>query len=143
MIERSGLERRIADALTEEGIEFEFESEKITYYKAVRGGLCNDCGSSSCVKTHTYLVDFYIPEFDFYIEAKGYWKGGSRAKHVAVRKANPEKDIRFIFEYDNWMTKKKKSRYTDWCKKNKFDYFVRVPGTKARKEVLLNGEWFK
>jgi len=67
---------------------------------------------------HEYLVDFTITRKDgsvFYIESKGYFDSADRAKHLAIRKAHPGLDIRFVFMTNNLIHPKSKTRYTDWA----------------------------
>lgn len=47
---------------------------------------------------------------------------------IAVKEFNPELDIRFYFPYDNKLRKSSKTRYSDWCRKNGFPFYVgKVP----------------
>tara|TARA_R110000803_G_scaffold62280_1_gene122543 strand:- start:80 stop:484 length:405 start_codon:yes stop_codon:yes gene_type:complete len=78
----------------------------------------------------------YVPDFivhrrgapDLIIEVKGYLSSDDRAKMIAVKRDNPTLDIRFIFSRDNYLNKRSKTKYSDWCIKNKFPYAVnRVP----------------
>ena len=53
-----------------------------------------------------YLVKQYIPDFSItfkdgrilYIEAKGWLRSEDRTKMIAVKKANPDLDIRLLFQ---------------------------------------------
>jgi hypothetical protein len=38
-----------------------------------------------------YIPDFYLPEYDLYIEVKGYWTDAARHKMKDVQKRNPVK----------------------------------------------------
>lgn len=77
----------------------------------------------------------YIPDFvvvlptgrTIYIEAKGYLRPGDRVKMIAVKQANPELDIRFIFAADNKLHKNTETRYSDWCRKHGFPYAIHRP----------------
>jgi hypothetical protein len=79
-----------------------------------------------------YLLQFeYIPDFiidkkteKIYIECKGYLQPSDRRKMIAVKKQHPDLDIRIIFQRDNWLTKKKKQRYSDWAEKNGFKWAI-------------------
>lgn len=89
-----------------------------------------------------HLTRAYVPDFvidlsggrKLYIEAKGYLRPGDRTKMIAVKKANPDLDIRFVFAKDNILYKGSKSRYSDWCKTNGFLYHVGLDIPK---------EWFR
>jgi hypothetical protein len=74
-----------------------------------------------------YLPDFIIILKDGtrrYIEAKGYFRSDDRTKLLAVKQAHPQADIRIVFSQDNKLTKRAKSKYSDWCKKNGFLYSI-------------------
>ena len=44
-------------------------------------------------KEHSYTPDFYLADFDVYLEIKGYWWGNDKAKMDAVKLQHPEKRI--------------------------------------------------
>lgn len=45
---------------------------------------------------HNYIPDFYVPEFDVYIEVKGRYPESDKKKMTLVVKQNPDKRIYFI-----------------------------------------------
>ncbi len=40
-----------------------------------------------------YIPDFYLPDYDVYIEVKGYWTDAAKYKMKAVLEVNPVKII--------------------------------------------------
>ena len=95
---RSNLEKNIADLLTGLGVSYEYESEKLGY-----------------TIEHHYTPDFVLPNYT-YLEAKGYWAPEDRRKILAVKKSNPEIDIRMVFQSPyNTISKKSKTTYAKWC----------------------------
>lgn len=52
-------------------------------------------------KVHRYSPDFYLPDFDCYLEIKGYWWGNDREKMSLVRAQNPDKKI-IVIEKDEY-----------------------------------------
>ena len=48
----------------------------------------------------TYTPDFYLPEFDCYIEIKGYWREDAKKKFSLFKEKYPEINIR-IFDKNN------------------------------------------
>ena len=48
---------------------------------------------------------------------------------LATKEANPNLDIRMLFMRDQWCTKKKRKRYSDWCNDHgiKFAFGTSVP----------------
>lgn len=47
-------------------------------------------------KQKSYTPDFYLPQFDLYLEVKGYWWGEDKKKMKAVKKAHSDRKIVFI-----------------------------------------------
>lgn len=102
---RSKYEQQIYQHVEENGLTVEFEPFKLPYL--VKGN---------------YLPDFVLPN-GIIVEAKGYFDSRARAKMVAVKKHNPELDIRFVFM--NSRTKLRKgsqATYADWCEKHGFPF---------------------
>lgn len=44
-------------------------------------------------RQRNYIPDFYLPDYDAYIEVKGYWTDAARHKMKDVQKRNPVKII--------------------------------------------------
>ena len=98
---RSKLEERIADLLEGLGVSYEYESTKIPY-----------------TIQHHYSPDFVLPNYT-YLEAKGYWAPEDRRKILAVKKDNPDVDIRMVFQSPfNKISKKSKTTYAQWCERH-------------------------
>lgn len=105
MAYRSGLEVKIADLLSSLGVTYEYESTKIPYVLQ-----CN------------YTPDFLLPN-GIYLEAKGQLTEEDRRKMKAVKAANPDLDIRFVFQSPyNKIYKGSKTTYAKWCEKHGFPY---------------------
>ena len=98
---RSKLEEKVAILLQELGITYEYESTKVPY-----------------TIQHHYTPDFVLPNYT-YLETKGYWDAADRRKILAVKKANPEIDLRMVFQAPyNTISKKSKTTYALWCEKH-------------------------
>lgn len=78
---RSNWEIELAEMLTELGIAFEFEPKRF-YFRAER---------------ESYLPDFYLPEFDCWIEVKGYMDQRSE-KRVRLFKKYHKDSAFFLYE---------------------------------------------
>ena len=124
---RSKAEREFAERLTSRGIAWEYESERLQYLS-------------------DYSPDFVIRRKDgtvLYIEFKGYLKPSDRSKLVKVKRHNPDKDIRIVFQRPgNRIRKGSPTTYADWAEKNGFPWADRVvpddwvgPGRKGRRKV--------
>ena len=48
----------------------------------------------------TYTPDFYIPEWDLYIEIKGWWRDDAKIKFNAFKKKYPNKNIKVLRKKD-------------------------------------------
>lgn len=103
---RSGLEERLGKHLDKHAIPYLYEVEKFAY-----------------VTESKYTPDFFLPN-GVIIEAKGFFKPSDRRKMLAVKKAHPHLDIRFVFQRNNTLSKQSKTTYGDWCDKHGFLYCI-------------------
>ena len=95
---RSGLEKQVADLLSELGVSYEYESKKISY-----------------VIQHHYTPDFILPNHVI-LECKGYWDAAYSRKIKTIKKDNPDIDLRMVFQAPfNTISKKSKTTYAQWC----------------------------
>ena len=98
---KSKLEERIATLFVTLGVQYKYESEKIYY-----------------TIQHHYCPDFVLPNH-VYLEAKGYWAPADRRKILAVKKDNPDMDLRMVFQAPyNKINKNSKTTYAMWCEKH-------------------------
>ena len=98
---RSKLEGRVAELLEALKIDYEYESTKVPY-----------------VIQHHYCPDFLLPN-NVLLETKGYWDPADRRKILAVKKDNPDLDLRMVFQAPyNKISKKSKTTYAMWCEKH-------------------------
>lgn len=95
---RSQFEIGIARSLADKKIPFEYEQEKFQYIP----------------KPRTYTPDFYLPERNIYIEAKGHLDKGDRVKMQLIKQQHPSLDIRFVFlRATNKIYRGSKTTYAD------------------------------
>ena len=98
---RSGLEEQVGSLLSELGITYQYEPHKVAY-----------------TIQHNYTPDFLLPNH-VYLETKGYWSPEDRRKVAAVKRDNPDLDLRMVFQSPyNKITKKSKTTYAQWCEKH-------------------------
>ena len=98
---RSKLEEKVATLLKELGVSYEYESTQVPY-----------------VIQHNYTPDFLLPNH-VYLETKGYWDAADRRKVLAVKRDNPDIDLRMGFQSPyNTISKKSKTTYAKWCNKH-------------------------
>ena len=120
---RSGFEREVAAKLDEFNLEWEFEAYDCDYVRRVRGGICLNCPpkrTPAVFSKHIYTPDFTIEDKDYVIEVKGRLTSRDRTKLIAVQATDVE--VRLIFRYDNKLSAKTNTRYSDWCKREGFKY---------------------
>jgi hypothetical protein len=101
---RSGYEVRVTNNLKKEKVKFKYEPEKLPY-----------------ILYKNYIPDLKL-ENGIYVEMKGRFTSADRTKMLAVKKAHKNLDIRMLFQYNNYLRKGSKTRYSDWCDKNGFTY---------------------
>ena len=99
---RNKFEARIYASLKHKKVKFKYESEKIPYL----------------------IAGHYIPDFilttrrgKLYIETKGHFRPEAKRKMAAVKKLNPQLDIRILF-YSHSKSAIK------WCIKHNFPYAI-------------------
>ena len=107
---RSKFEDKIKKVFKQNNVKFKYEGEKIQYIVEAN----------------------YVPDFIFfnrkkqkiYVETKGWFRPEDRKKMLKVKICNPDLDIRLWFQKDNFLTKKKKKKYSDWAEQHDFVYHV-------------------
>ena len=112
---KSGFERTLAAQMHKARVSFKYEPIKLPY-----------------VLERTYCPDFVLSN-GVIIEAKGKLDPDTRSKMIAVKKAHPELDIRFVFmRADNKLSKASKTTYAQWAQQNGFQWA----------DSLIPEEWF-
>ena len=119
---RSKFEAKIAKQLKAAKIKYEYEPFSLDYYVPVPNHICLKCNSDLIIKPRKYVPDFVIG--DTIIEAKGIFNSQERIKARSLHIQLVKWDFRMVFMYDNWITKKHKSKYSDWCEKNGVTYAI-------------------
>lgn len=110
---RSGFEQMVASCLDALGVKWEYEpKEAVVEYVP---------------KPRKYTPDFVLPN-GVIIEVKGRFTVFDRTKHLLIQKQHPDLDIRFVFQYDNKISRASQTRYSEWCDKHGFLYaFSEIP----------------
>lgn len=113
---RNKFEKKIHRQLVKSEVSFSYESEKIAYV----------------IASH-YTPDFILttPLGKIYIECKGYFRPEDKRKLVAVKRLNPQLDLRLLFYAPDKITRSVQRRldqYIKWAVKNGFKFAVeRIP----------------
>ena len=101
---RSRLEEQVAALLKKLNIKFEYEPDKFSYVIEAK-----------------YTPDFKVG--DVYLETKGFFKPADRRKMLAVKKANPDLDVRLVFQAPyNKISKSSKTTYAMWPERHGFQW---------------------
>ena len=131
---KSGFEVAVARALTERSCPFEYESIRVDYWLEIPRGYCAKCLARSPRINRVYTPDFVLPS-GVIIEAKGKFSAADRKKHAAIKEQHPDLDLRLLFSHNNWVTRKHKQRYSDWCARKdiKFHVGLNIPKEWLRK----------
>lgn len=128
----------MAEALTAQGVEFEYEPKALVYLKPARKA--------------RYTPDFVLKKQAIIVEGKGRFDTADRQKHLLVKDQHPDLDIRFVFSNPNTrISKRSQTTYAMWCDKNGFKYakatvpesWLKEKPTKKKikaMEAYLNGE---
>lgn len=120
---RSGFEHRIAQQLEEEGVDFGYEEESFeVLIPASRSYRCS-CGEQP-YRVAWYTPDFFLPS-GIIIECKGRFDPADRKKILSFKECHPDVDLRMVFEFDNKLTRRSKTRYSEWCRKNGIEYAIK------------------
>ena len=127
---RSGLEEKVANALTEAGVPFTYEKTKVKYIKPA--------------SEHQYTPDFVLDN-GIIIETKGLFTAIDRQKHMLVKRQHPHLDIRFVFSNSKQrLSKASRTTYGMWCEKNGYlyaDKMIPEHWIKERRRSIHNGNY--
>jgi len=105
---RSGLEGSVCKDLTDRGVDYEYESRKLSYVRPE--------------KRHTYTPDIFLPN-GLVLELKGRLTLADRQKMVLVKEQHPDQDIRFVFSNSRTkISKGSATTYGMWAEKQGFPY---------------------
>lgn len=108
---RSGLEEDTARYLTERGVWYTYEEEKIKWVD---------------LRHRSYTPDFILHN-GIIVETKGRFTNDDRRKHIAIKEQYPNLDLRFVFTNSRAkLYKGSVTTYADWCKKHGFIYADKI-----------------
>ena len=118
---RSGYEKKVRKCLEENKVQYTYESMVIKYVVPET--------------KRSYTPDFILPN-GVIIEAKGYWDAESRRKMALVVEQNPDLKIKMLLQRDNTISKKSKTKYSDWARARGIECAVSPQG-------IIPEEWLK
>lgn len=125
---RSHYEMEVSKELSKAKVNWLYEpvEKSLTYniVKKSKAVTCTKCGHNEYTQVHNYLVDFYLPKHDIYIEAKGYFRGGAtdRKKYEAIHKQGVK--LVMLFQSPNLKIRKgSKTTYASWAESKGIPWF--------------------
>jgi len=102
---RSQYENRVAQFLNMNNINWEYE--EYGFYLNAKIGLGSiSTDSSKCL---TYTPDFYLPEYNCFLEVKGVWMVGQKKKMRLFREQYPNVKLLVV----SWLLYNKFNKYID------------------------------
>lgn len=101
---RSKLEERVSELLQHHRVEYEYETVHLPYVLECK-----------------YKPDFILPN-GIHLEVKGWLDEADRRKMVAVKKAHPDLDIRFVFQGPFKIIPRTKMTHAQWAEKYGFPW---------------------
>ena len=115
ILTRSQLEARVLNDLSDRGVLWSYESERLNY-----------------TTNHHYTPDIILRKKSggiIMIEVKGLFTGADRSKLLSVRNQNPNIDLRLLFSRaETRISKTSVTTYGGWCTNKGFQYAEgRVP----------------
>ncbi len=96
----------------------ELERSNCKYEYEPKGGVIEWVG-----KVKKYTPDFVLAN-GIIVETKGRLTVADRVKHLAIQEQHPDLDIRFVFQFDNKLTRTSKTRYSEWATKHHFTFAI-------------------
>ena len=126
---RSGLEDRNAKLLLKYGVGVSYEEHTLEYPQPL--------------KLRKYTPDFILDN-GIVIETKGRFVTADRQKHLLIKAAHPDLDLRFVFSNPHQtISKQSKTTYAMWCDHKGFrwakeeipDAWIKEPPLKKRTEA--------
>lgn len=121
---KSLFEASIAEQFKLAKVRVKYEPYKMEFYQRVPSASCKGCGSKEVTRKHTYKPDWVSEDDYLIVESKGKFTSADRTKMIAIKAQYPDKDIRILFMRDNWLTRKKLEKYSDWAERNGFTYAI-------------------
>ena len=115
----------VADVLRRLEIPFEYEAESFEWHEQIPNAYCGRCAYGTCFADRSYTPDFFLPEHDVIIEVKGIFTAKDRKIAQAMAKEHGHLNFAYLFYFDNKLSRKSKTRYTDWCARQGLECGVR------------------
>lgn len=112
---------------------YAYEAEELEWLETLPRAECQKCGSKGATRKRVYIPDLSAANpsmagtsftLSGIVELKGRLTADDRKTLKGAKAAHPGREIRILFQRDNWMTRKKARRYSDWARQNGFEYAI-------------------
>ena len=103
-------------------VNYGYEVKSFPWTEALPNGYCPECGGGAVAK-RSYTPDFFLDN-GVVIESKGRFTPKDRRIALAMQ-AELGDDYKLLFQFNNKLSRKSKTRYSDWCTANGIDFAVR------------------
>ncbi len=103
---KSKFEKRFYEEVTRRGLVFDYEAETLPYRLDL-----------------VYKPDWKVHD-RLFLETKGKFDYAERRKILAVRRDNPDKEVRLVFMRNQKLGKGSKMTYGEWCDKHGIQWSV-------------------
>lgn len=101
-----------------ERVRSKFEGAVLADLRRRGVGYMYECKHYAYVRTPVYTPDIWLVGKGIDIEIKGYFRPADRSKMRAVRSANPDIDLRIVFQNPNVrLSKTSRTTYGEWATK--------------------------
>ncbi len=112
----------IAELLRHKEVSYEYERESFPWVECVPNAYCPSCGQPG-VARRSYTPDFFL-ENGVIVEAKGRFTPKDRKIALAMKEMHGDL-YKMVFQFNNKLSRKSKTRYSEWCTKNEIEFAIR------------------
>ncbi len=118
----SGFELDVAEYLAAQGQEYQYELESYKWSDKIPNASCVDCGGKA-EAIRSYTPDFFLTNGRI-IECKGNLTAKDRKIAYGMQEIGVV--ISYLFDKDNKLSPKSKTRYSEWCGRHGFEYAIKT-----------------
>ena len=119
LVVRSKFERDVCEWLDKKGVVYAYEAITLPWSEKIKAR-CGTCASTVIYKDRTYTPDIRLHINSFW-EIKGKFDAHDRKLLLGVRTRHPHVVVRLLFQRNNKISPKSKTRYLDWARDNDFE----------------------
>jgi hypothetical protein len=122
----------VAEMLRTQKVKYDYEKESFPWLETVPNAYCPSC-KQPAIASRSYTPDFFLNN-GVVVEAKGRFTPKDRKIALAM-KAKMGDAYKMVFQFDNRLSRKSKTRYSQWCSKHGIDFAIRQIPPEWAKEL--------